>query len=200
MYRETYFLTHKNCSMNTEIFEFATKPVSGPYMYQPGWPLPWRFNAKTGIFECMGNQMTGPGESVIMVILAYRVFKGEIFGYPPRPWVELYTATKGEAIANLLLHEYSVENFLSYLNRDLFYINEPINEVVTELIPVKSKGEHGDFYVVDFKMIEGAAPSDEWPSLPEDLYRVETLPANGKAMEEGQSLNVAVADRTRELE
>lgn len=118
--------------------------------YLPGFPRPYRFDAKKGVLSYKGEQdITPKGGQFAVIPLAFRIFSDDILGYGRRKWAELFFVNQSGQICAVMFHGFSVDN-LQRLLGDLFYENAGLCEIRLIVRPEPRSNQHGSFYIAEF--------------------------------------------------
>ncbi len=155
--------------------------------YLKGHPRQYRFDASKGNFNINGQTLiTQPGKPFTLIPVGYRIFMDRLFEYSNREWLELFFIDDSGAIANVMLHGYSVEEFIR-MTQDLFYEDLKITEIEITIIPQEkiSKSTGKKYYIAAFdhkqadkKYLDLIKPMTEGI----ELYRSDTIKPTNEMM------------------
>ena len=171
-----------------QVVDTETGEVVDKYLYIPGNPKQYRFDAKEGKFSIHydENNIERLGTSLSFQPIAWRIFSDDILGQGLKKWAELFFIDEADCVSGLLIHGYSVAN-LERLITPLVYNRIKLNEVVLTVNAVKREYNKtqpkGVYYIASFTY----TPADK--ALTQELseyvqtikiYRRETLTEFGK--------------------
>ena len=147
-------MSHLPMIKTTDLKKLITNDGEIKIKYLKGYPRPYRFNASSGILNLNGQTpVTKAGKTFTMIPIAYRLFKDRLFEYSKREWLELFFIDENGAIALVMFHGYSVEEFLQ-MTQELFYEDLSITEIEITVTPEQkeSKSAKGSkYYIASFE-------------------------------------------------
>ncbi|MCK8495534.1 hypothetical protein [Spirosoma oryzicola] len=171
-----------------QIVDTETGEVVDKYLYIPGNPKQYRFDAKEGKFSIHydENNIEKLGSSLSFQPIAWRIFSDDILGQGLKIWAELFFIDEADCVSEILFHGYSVAN-LKRLITPLVYNRIKLNEVVLTVNADKRENNKiqpkGIYYIASFTY----KPADKDITLEMtnyvqtiNLYRRETLTETGK--------------------
>ena len=111
--------------------------------YMQGYPRSYRFDASKGILNLNGETAitTAQNKTFSFIPLAYRIFKDTLFNYENMKWLEVFFLNEELQLCSCLFHQYSVQNFLDYAYKHLFYTGCNVCEVLWTVTPVEKLNE-----------------------------------------------------------
>jgi hypothetical protein len=111
--------------------------------YMQGYPRSYRFDASKGLLTLDGETAitTASNKTFSFVPLAYRIFKDTLFNYQNMKWLEVFFLNESMQLCSCLFHQYSVQNFLDYAYKHLYYSGCKVCEVLWTVTPVEKLNE-----------------------------------------------------------
>ena len=111
--------------------------------YMQGYPRSYRFDASKGLLTLDGETAitTASNKTFSFVPLSYRIFKDTLFNYQNMKWLEVFFLNESMQLCSCLFHQYSVQNFLDYAYKHLFYTGCNVCEVLWTVTPVEKFNE-----------------------------------------------------------
>ncbi len=120
--------------------------------YLAGYPLQYRFNASAGLINIGGEKpVTQKGAPFTFRPCAYRLFKDKILNFNYKRWAEFFFINETNAICNLLIHGYSVENLMLSV-QSMYYDNLNLCSVALTLKPIErtNKATGNKYFIAEF--------------------------------------------------
>ncbi len=139
-----------NDYINTETGEIT------PIRYLPGYPLQYRFDASRGIININGEKpITKKGQAFKLQPVAFRVFQDDILNFGFKRWAEFFFLNEKNALCNLLVHGYSVENLMHTIQQ-MFYDNVNLCQVQLTIKPIEkvNKATGNKYFIAEFSYKE----------------------------------------------
>lgn len=178
--------------------------------YMKGAPRQYRFDASKGFFNIKGEtRLTKNGESLTIIPLAYQIFVDDILGdqYGKMRWLELIFLNEQLQVCSMLLHGYSVENFMRNAD-ELFYDNANFRQVKLTIKPVEktstnpnAKGAKYWMAFFDYKVLDKAVFEKlETATKGLEFFRRDTYTINRAIqLSENYGIPTEIAERLAEM-
>ena len=166
-----------------QVIDSETGEVIDKYLYIPGNPKQYRFDAKEGKFSIHydENNIEKLGSSLSFQPIAWRIFSDDILKLGLKKWAELFFIDEAGCVSEILFHGYSVAN-LERLITPLLYNRIKLNEVVLTVNADKRENNKiqpkGVYYIASFMYARAdKAVTQEFTDYVQtvNLYRSDTL-------------------------
>jgi len=166
-----------------QVLDTETGEILDKYLYIPGNPKQYRFDAKEGKFSIHYDENNSEklGSSLSFQPIAWRIFSDDILGQGLKKWAELFFVDEAGCVSGILFHGYSVAN-LERLITPLVYNRIKLNEVVLTVNADKRENNKiqpkGVYFIASFtyKPADKAVTQELTDYVQTiNLYRRETL-------------------------
>lgn len=161
-----------------------TGEVKDKFMYFPGMPLEYRFDARLGQFNIGGkkpilDKKGMPVKNFTFHPLAFRMFKGKLFGREnEEAWIEIFFVDDKRRVSVIMFNSTNVEPFQNLIVTDCFYEEKKLTDLIVTCTPKEVQGEKGSWYICELST-DYAEPEDieELKQFDEDykVHRLDTI-------------------------
>lgn len=156
-----------------------TGKVENRFMYLPGHPKQYRFDAKKGVFNINGTTEL-PGSTFTFQPIAWRIFTDNILNMGSKQWAEIFFIDDKGCVSTILFHGYSVDNIFRLIE-PLYYDKLTLADAIITVTALKKENTKiqpkGIYFIADFAYKLAPAVLPEVTEFVSDIniYRADTL-------------------------